>query len=374
MVRVLHVLNRDTPASTLRQLALLRGSLAQEFETQVCSLENDSRRRHGISNICEHVIFCRPPHPCDATFIYRFIRLLRQCDPDIVHLWDHSMTAWATLANRFSGDRPLIAHLWRDEDIAAYRQAGRWLRSASHAVVPSERQKHELLHSGCAAKQITVIVPGVGRGTGDQANSLRMEFDLSPKATLVAAAGELSADARFKDLIWSLDLLRVIHPEAHLFIAGEGEGERRLSNFAATIGLGHCVHFLNNRHDMDGLLAQCFCYWHASERDTNSILQAMALGLPVVAADVPAHRSAIIDGKTGRFVTLGDCAAVARTTNLLLRDPETANQMGKSGRERAETYFAAPRMAREFEALYRRVVRPARAAWQPAKTRPTSSV
>ncbi|MEU6811185.1 glycosyltransferase [Streptomyces sp. NPDC046831] len=85
-------------------------------------------------------------------------------------------------------------------------------------------------------------------------------------------------------------------------------------------------------------------------------LEAMACGVPVVAADVGGHRDTVVDGRTGRLVPAGDPAAIAAAVRDLLDGDITRRQYGAAGRERVLARFTWQRVAAGVEAVYLRVV------------------
>jgi len=86
---------------------------------------------------------------------------------------------------------------------------------------------------------------------------------------------------------------------------------------------------------------------------SNTIMEAMALGLPVVATAVGGTPDLVEDGETGYLVAAGDGAGAAERTALLLEDAERRARMGASGRRRMEERFSVDGMVDAYAALYR---------------------
>jgi glycosyltransferase involved in cell wall biosynthesis len=78
----------------------------------------------------------------------------------------------------------------------------------------------------------------------------------------------------------------------------------------------------------------------------------MSAGLPVVATDIPGNRDLVVPNQTGYLVPVGDRAAFARWTNVLLNDSELARQLGAAGRQRVLTEFSVEKMVARHAALY----------------------
>jgi glycosyltransferase involved in cell wall biosynthesis len=92
-----------------------------------------------------------------------------------------------------------------------------------------------------------------------------------------------------------------------------------------------------------------------SEGLSNTILEAMASRLPVVATDVGGADELVIDGETGMLVTPGAVPALADALDAMLSNPAAARAMGEAGRRRVESDFTLEGMIRRYERLYREV-------------------
>jgi glycosyltransferase involved in cell wall biosynthesis len=103
-----------------------------------------------------------------------------------------------------------------------------------------------------------------------------------------------------------------------------------------------------------------------SEGLSNTILEAMATGLPVVATRVGGADELVLDGVTGLLVTPSSSHEMANALRQLRSNPRTRRQMGAAGRARAETEFALSSMLAQYEAVYSRLGRRSAAAIAPA--------
>jgi glycosyltransferase involved in cell wall biosynthesis len=99
-------------------------------------------------------------------------------------------------------------------------------------------------------------------------------------------------------------------------------------------------------------------FWLASDFEgmSNSIMEAMAAGVPVVATDIPPNRELVVDGETGYLVKVGDCVGINQFTDRLLGDPAKLQQMGEAGRERMRSNFSIEKMVDAHVQLYREVM------------------
>ena len=134
--------------------------------------------------------------------------------------------------------------------------------------------------------------------------------------------------------------------EAHLLLLGRGDDRTRLEELTEESGLQHCVHFLGfvPEEDMPALYRAVDLFAIASICEVQSLptLQAVATGLPVVAADAVALPELVHDGVNGFLVPSNDPEATAKAVLGILCDPGLAARMGQASlsiaRPHAETH------------------------------------
>ncbi|GIX02513.1 MAG: hypothetical protein KatS3mg112_1450 [Thermogutta sp.] len=186
--------------------------------------------------------------------------------------------------------------------------------------------------------------------------SLLLELKLSPDTRLVGVVGRLWPQKSLRDAIWAEDLLKRIRDDVHLVIVGDGPERRALERYCEQLEITDRVHFLGHRRDALRIMAHLDVFWNTSqyEGQSNSLMEAMALGVPVVASDIPGNRDLVVHGETGYLVPRGFQfrAGIAKYTKKILEDPELAARLGMAGRERIATHFSVERMVESYEALY----------------------
>ncbi|MEO6463131.1 MAG: glycosyltransferase family 4 protein [Candidatus Eisenbacteria bacterium] len=155
-----------------------------------------------------------------------------------------------------------------------------------------------------------------------------------------------------------------------LRLVGTGELEDSLRARAQSAGLADRIEFLGYREDMPELLedADVAVLTSFKEGMPRAVLEAMAMGLPVVGTRVPGTREAIRDGETGFLVDPADVDGFAAALERLLLDPALRRAMGGRGREVASAEFDEGPIAEALRTLYAarlRARRPARATLAP---------
>lgn len=147
-------------------------------------------------------------------------------------------------------------------------------------------------------------------------------------------------------------------PGAQLLLVGRGPEEARIRGLADALGIHSRVHFTGEQPDVAPYLHQMDLYVQPSvaEGMPNSVLEAMAAGLPVVATSAGGTPEVVLDGQTGLLVAAGDSSALADAIASLLADRRLAETFGWAGRARVEAHFGEKLMLQQVEALLDRLV------------------
>jgi glycosyltransferase involved in cell wall biosynthesis len=147
-------------------------------------------------------------------------------------------------------------------------------------------------------------------------------------------------------------------PDAGFLLAGEGELQESLKQLAADFGIAEKTIFLGRSESIAQLLSiSDVCVLSSkAEGFSNSILEYMAAGRPVVATDVGGAREAIVENETGYLVPSGDDELMAERIISLLLDPARAQLMGEQGRRVVERNFSSQALLQKTEALYQKLL------------------
>jgi glycosyltransferase involved in cell wall biosynthesis len=148
------------------------------------------------------------------------------------------------------------------------------------------------------------------------------------------------------------------HSPANLILVGPGNDRQTLTERAAALGLTDRVQFTGAVDNPADYLraADIFVLPSVAEGMSNSLLEAMATGLPCVVSGIGGNIDLITDGATGRLVTEATPAAWSRALLELLGEPATAQRMGAAARQRIDEEFALKVVVDRYVALYRRMI------------------
>ncbi|MFG0335384.1 MAG: glycosyltransferase, partial [Maioricimonas sp. JB049] len=158
--------------------------------------------------------------------------------------------------------------------------------------------------------------------------------------------------------IWATQLLRQANDRSYLLIAGDGPQAGWARQQARKLECDRHVRFLGHRDDAALLLPHADVFWLASDFEgmSNSLMEAMSCGRPVVVSSISPNRELVDHGVEGYLVDVGDGVGFAQYTVRLLDDPELAAKMGAAGRQRMRERHSVSQLVARHAELYRRVV------------------
>ncbi len=158
-----------------------------------------------------------------------------------------------------------------------------------------------------------------------------------------------------RQLFEAARLLQERGRDFRLRLAGNGPLRAEYERACQALGLGERVEFLGYRDDVPALLAETDVAVLTSFKEgiPRAVLEAMAMGIPVVATRVTGTRETVRQGETGTLVEVGDASGLADALATLMADAGLRARMGARGRQVAEEQFDESRITRTLGKLYR---------------------
>ena len=257
-----------------------------------------------------------------------------------------------------------IAHGWTaaTAKVRFYEALDRRVMRRMDAVVcVSEAQGARVRRAGVPAERAPVIrnaIRAEAFGPPDPAcREMLLGLFAQRPERIVAAAGRLSPEKGFDQLIEAAALLAPRHPGAGFVVFGDGPLRDDLTKRIAERRLQGRFLLAGFRPDLERVLPACDLAVSSSHTEGLPVvvLEEMAAGLPVVATAVGGTSEVVEEGVTGRLVPAADPAALARGVAELLASPETARAMGAAGRRRVEDHFTFAAQAEQYLRLFRRL-------------------
>jgi len=300
----------------------------------------------------------------------RFARYLRKNSIDIVHSYGFYSNVFAIPAARLARVPVVIASI-RDcgETLTPMQKRVQrmFCQMADCILANAEGVRTWLIGEGYPAGKIEVIRNGIALAPSANAASvgrLRQELGLSGDTPLVAVLSRLNPMKGIEYFLQAAAMVLQRFPAVRFLIIGggsyraDGSYIAEIEKCAADLGLFGRVIFTGFRTDVPEILAQIniSVLPSLSEGLSNSLLESMAAGVPVIATRVGGTPEAMEDGTTGLLVPPRDSAALAEAMTLLLENPELARRFGEAGRHRVIRLFSIEKMVGKTESLYRKLL------------------
>ena len=311
----------------------------------------------------------------------RALAWFRAWRPDIVHGHLPPADRWSALLGRAVGARTLATKHDTYTDLSprarrAERLAARWLFDRTLAISEATRG-HLVDYIGVPPQRIRWVPNPVDTERFDPARFTRLAsrraLGLAPEAYWVGYLGRLVGRKGLGVWLEAAALAAASRPELCFLVIGDGPDRAALEARAAELGLGERIHFAGRQVDVPAWLAACDALLFtplAGEGLPIALLEAMAMGLPIVASNLGANRELLDqvgllpEPAEWRFEadTL-DAAPFAAALTRLCQDPGLGARLGSAARERVLERFGLDVVIARQLAVYAELLEePARSA------------
>ncbi len=366
-LRVLQVIPTLDRAGAEKQLVLLaKGLPADRFAVEVAALTRLGPLEADLRAAGIPVTLFKKRFKVDPLALAGLARFMNKKKFDVVNTWIFAGHVYGRIAAHLAKVPVVIASemavdLWKRK---AQLRLDRWLAGWTDVVVGNSGAVVEFYKShGIPEAKLQLIHSGIGLVAEASSSSLdvRREFEISPDSPLFLFAGRLAPQKGVADLLDALDVLQHVEPGAVTLIAGDGPLRKALLQRAQSLTLlqSKRVRFLGPRDDVGRLMAAADVVVLPSlyEGLPNVVMEAMALGKPVVATAAPGTTELVVDGETGLLAPIGTPRELCRALRRLARDRELRAGLGAAGRQRVIDHFHVDTMIRGYAALYESLVR-----------------
>ncbi len=259
--------------------------------------------------------------------------------------------------------------------VASRRNIGHWQSRRDRLILRTLRRwtSHYLANSRAAAEQVVATEHAdpafvsvihnaldLERFAGDlgaERRARRQAWGVDDETTVIGAVANLRPVKNLGSLVKAAAAVGRNHRVACVLV-GEGSERDALTELAAREGLGDRLILLGREDDVLPCLAgfdiAVLCSTH--ESFSNSLIEYMAAGKPIVASDVGGNREAIEHGRTGLLYDVLRPAELAERLERYIRDPRMASQLAASARDEATNRFARPKIMCQHEEFYDHII------------------
>lgn len=343
-----------------KQLFLLAANLPKnQFDVHVVVLTHSGpyEARLHEAGVAVHVVGKK--FKFDPSSYVRLEWLLKRISPHVVHTWLFAANSYGRLAAHRARVPVIIAgercvDSWKS---SWHLRIDRWLMKYTNCVAANTPAIAEYYADrGFDRDRFRIIPNAIVPNPQNQISKAELfrRLNLPARSMVVGAIGRLWPQKGYPELLWAAELLRVALRDVWLIIVGDGPDRERLQHLRDQYGAQNAVRFVGHRKDASELLTAFDLLWNGSlyEGQSNTILEAMAAGVPVIATDIPGNRDLIEHEKTGFLYPRGEVAQLARLSNCLLTAPHQLESFAKRARQRVDTQFSLDAMIQAHIAMY----------------------
>ena len=303
----------------------------------------------------------------------RLFRLFRALRPAVVHT--RNLAALECQVPAALAGVPVRIHGEHGRDVGdldGTRLRYQWVRRAYrpfvHKYVALSRDLAGYVENkvGVPARRIAQIYNGVDlerfhSPTGQRTLIAGCPFS-DPSLFIVGTVGRMQTvkaqTVLARAFVRALQIEPTLRDRLRLVMVGEGPLRAEAQAALDMAGVGDLAWLPGERSDVPDVMRglDCFVLPSLAEGISNTILECMASGLPVLATDVGGNAELMVAGTTGDIVPAGDVEALAAGLIRMAAEPVRAAAMGRAGRSRVEESFSLPAMVGAYQELYDRML------------------
>ncbi|PSB16452.1 glycosyltransferase family 1 protein [filamentous cyanobacterium Phorm 46] len=314
--------------------------------------------------------------------IYQLTKLIRQQQYDLVHVHTPIAAVLGRIAAKIAGVKAIVytSHGLPFHDRSSPKEYTLYSNVEKIAGLLTDlilSQNYEDIATAkklglCPPEKIAYLGNGVDidRFKRDRLDpihqtQLRKSLGIPDTADLIIGTiGRLTRKKGCGYLIEATAKLLPQFPNLHTLVIGsEASGDpepikAELMERISTLGIEKHVTFTGNRQDIPELLGLLNIFTlptFTHEGLPRSIVEAMSMGLPVVATDIRGCREAVVNGETGLIVAPEDSEKLAKALGILLSNPDLRQAYGKAGRHRIESEYDENLVFQRLEGFYRKL-------------------
>jgi sugar transferase (PEP-CTERM/EpsH1 system associated) len=366
-LRVLHVLNRLATGGTEHVVLKLIGGLdGQIFEHRLAAVRGMDPAFSGLALPGGELLLDGKENSGFEFLILRLARVMRAYRPHIVHSRN-----WGTIeaipAARLARV-PVVIHSEHGYDLdmltglpkrrRIFRRASYGMADAVFAVTRELCDFHAR-QAWISPERIRVIYNGVDtqrcRPRQEERISLRKRFGLPQERFIIGTVGRTVTIKDHPTLLRAVASMALKGIDAHALLVGSGPELERNQQFAKdSPALAGRVTFIGSSDDVPDILntMDVFALTSISEGMSNTLLEAMATGLPVIATNVGGNPEVVVDGDSGLLFQPRDVEALASRLMGLASDENQRRQLSLAARQRIVERFSLARMLNDYSNLY----------------------
>lgn len=180
------------------------------------------------------------------------------------------------------------------------------------------------------------------------------ELEIQKGCKIVGTVSRFSDEKGIIYFIKSIKKIKKLYTNSHFVIVGDGPLKEELYKEVQKENIGNFITFTGYRHDALAIMSifNVFVLPSLCEGMPYTLLEAMALKIPIVASNIFGNKELVINNDSGFLIEPKDIDAIAKSVFTLIKNPQKAKKMGEAGFKRVEQNFTAEKMTKEIEQTY----------------------
>jgi sugar transferase (PEP-CTERM/EpsH1 system associated) len=367
-LRVLHVINSLVPLGGAERgvLKVMEGMDAKLFEQRLCTIRGFDPNMAESPALHGKLFMAGEENSAFQFLLFRLMRIIREYKPDIVHSRNWGAIE-AAPAGRFAGVPVVIhsEHGYELDMLSGLPIHRRIIRRAVYSMcdavftVSRDLQNYHGQQVWMSPERIRVIPNGVNICVFAPHETVRRRarerFCFSPDTIVLGSVGRMVPIKGHETFLQAAEHLLESKIDVRLLLVGGGpELERHRSYAQASPSLKNRVTFVGPAEDVSELYQamDIFVLPSISEGLSNTLLEAMASGLPCVVTDVGGNPEVVVNGRGGFLFTPEDAAGLAQRLQDLIAQDDLRAEFAVAARRHAVTHFSLDRMLDDYANLY----------------------
>jgi sugar transferase (PEP-CTERM/EpsH1 system associated) len=363
-LRVLHVISYMGRGGAEMGILKLIAGLGEGFDQRICTTRGFDANFVQTHFSAQKMYAAGNPDLKLQFPLFRLIRIMREYRPHIVHTRNWGAIE-AVAAAKLAGV-PVVVHSEHGYEVdmfaglplrrRLFRRAAYAMADAIFAVTRELRDFHAR-QAWIQPQRMGVMYNGVDTQrfapSSESRLAMRKELGLPEGSFVVGAVGRLVPIKDHETLLKAAALLCKNGVDVRVLLVGSGPERQRLQ-VLSTNSLEGRVCFVGDSSRVPELLnaMDVFVLPSLNEGMSNTLLEAMACGLPALATNVGGNPEIVENNLNGCLFTPGDTAWLAEKLQLLARDPEVVHQLGTAARNHAIESFSLSRMLDTYRCFY----------------------
>lgn len=355
-LKILHLIGQMERGGAERQLIYLTQALQERgWQQAVVTFNPGDAWDQRLAEI-GIPLFGIPRHSNKLWRLWQLTLVQRRVRPELIHSWSHHTSVYASWLVSISKLHRIVSFRniptvdnYTGVSIDRVQNAGVYAKA--DCVISNSSAALQLARSAGVRMRRSEVINNivVANRRANAGNDVRV-----PR---IVAAGALTPLKAYDVLLRALGQIAASGRRFELLIAGDGPERSRLELLADQLGIRQQVSFLGAVDNVPELLASAHLLVHPSRSEglSNTILEAMAEGLPVIATRVGGTPEIVSDGETGLLVSPDEPVLLASRIQQLLDNPLLRARLGSAGFKLVSGKFSAATVASDYERIYESV-------------------